>query len=205
MTDFDKKSRCGFVVIRLRVAGDTYLLMRRDRQWNDWNFIGGHEKSEDGHSLMAAARRELLEEVPQLRGKKHFGLHSITEQIDYGPIQSRSSGKRVVYELEFFQLVFTEAPNEMLDAITARSANRLVREEELLQQRSFRVSGLVAVLDRAIVRGIRSLGYSWPEDLKRARLKAQLELPFQWHENIQVPDDSVSGSQIDKADYDRQT
>jgi hypothetical protein len=178
MNEFDKKSRCGFVVIRFRVAGEAFLLMRKDRQWQDWNFIGGHEKPEDTNDLMKAARRELLEEVPPLRGKSDFTLERLGPQIEYGPIQSRSSGMRVMYEVEFFQLIFTKDPSGLIGAISDRSANKLVREEDLLLQRGIRASGLVSVLDRAIDGGVRSLDCSWPNDLKLA----QLEIPFQWCE-----------------------
>jgi hypothetical protein len=196
MNDYDKKSRCGFVVVRLRSAGDAYFLMRQDRRWKDWNFIGGHEKTEDASNLMKSARRELLEEVPPLRRRNHFDLRPLTGLIEYGPIQSRSSGNRVIYELEFFQLIFNKNPSEVIEALTGRSANRLLKEEDLLLQRGLRTSGLVSVLDRALDGGIRSLDFSWPEDLKLAHFSnGQMEIPFQWRENGQVSKAAKSSSQ----------
>lgn len=55
-----KRSRCAFVVIKLRIAGEDYFLMRRDPDWRDVSFIGGHASERDNGNLERAARRELL-------------------------------------------------------------------------------------------------------------------------------------------------
>jgi len=180
---FDKKSRCGFVVVKLLISGEPSLLLRQDHKWRDFNFLGGHEKPEDSGNLTRAARREVLEEVPQLRQANCFSLVPLTEKFSYGPIESRSRGLMVLYELQFFQLVFTEAPKKILAAITHRSSNRLLRMEDVLVPGGIRVSQLVRVLDSTIVGGLRSVGFSWPGDIKlQTNPSRQLEIPFQWRE-----------------------
>src|SRR6266550_1812827 len=143
MKQYDKKSRCAFVVVKLEMVGGTFFLMRHDDRWKDVNFIGGHEKPSENGNLLTAARRELLEEVPALRGTKIFELEPLTDEILYGPIQSRSTGKRVLYELRFFRLVFNGAPHKVLRGITERSANKFVRQDNLLLAHGCRPSGLV--------------------------------------------------------------
>src|ERR1700681_2120072 len=62
-----RKSRVGFVIIKLSVAGTAYFLMRINPKWKDVNFIGGHAKIRDADNLAITARRELWEEVPAIR------------------------------------------------------------------------------------------------------------------------------------------
>lgn len=176
-----KKSRCGFVVVKLRIAGDIYLLMRQDRRWKDVNFIGGHERAQDAGKLRRAARRELLEEVPSLRAAKSFELVPLTSKIVHGPINSRSAGCKVEYELQYFLVKFAIAPQPLLEALGPRSPNMLVRQEDLLVPRSYRVSGLVQVLDDELRGGLQSVPCSWPEDVGAGlRRTGQIELPLRW-------------------------
>ncbi len=74
MTRYDKKSRCGFVALKLRLTAGAMFLMREDLGWRDFNLLGGHDKPQDGSSLLRTARRELLEELPLLRRWGHFDL-----------------------------------------------------------------------------------------------------------------------------------
>jgi hypothetical protein len=56
-------SRGGFVVIKLIINSDVFLLLRKNPKWDDLNLIGGHEKDRDRGSLLKTALRELWEEV----------------------------------------------------------------------------------------------------------------------------------------------
>ena len=49
-----RKSRVGFVIIKLSVAGIAYFLMRVNPKWKDVNFIGGHAKMSYGRKLVTA-------------------------------------------------------------------------------------------------------------------------------------------------------
>lgn len=176
-----KKSRCGFVVIKLRVGGKVCFLMRQDARWNDLNFIGGHEEARDGASLKKAARRELLEEVPYLRSARSFELAPLTTRFMHGPVYSRSAECDVEYELQFFCVKFETTPEHMLESLGPRSANKLVCQDDLLLPSSYRASKLVQVLCDKLSAGLQAIPFSWAEDVG-ANLgdTRQMDLPFSW-------------------------
>jgi len=184
-----KTSRCGFVVIKFQIYSETYLMMRKDSHWKDINFIGGHERSCDRGNLQRTARRELLEEVPFMRGLKRFELRSLTDEVAYGPIFSQSSKCEVKYVLRFFLVVFGDSPKAMLAAAGSRTRNMLFRQREALGPSGYNVSGLVQLLDEMLPGGLESIPYSWSEDLGTAVRGSgllqvdQRELPLKWKSN----------------------
>ena len=160
-----KRSQCAFVVIKLQIAGEDYFLMRRDPDWKDITFIGGHANKGEKGNLERAARRELLEEVPALRSFKQIKLVALTDEITYGPVYSPSAKCEVVYDLRFFLLRFGDNPKPVVTAMGPRTPNILVHRDDLLTPRRYKVAQLVNVLDASIPGGFRSMQRSWPEDL----------------------------------------
>ncbi len=169
MSGVPPKSRVGFVVIKLSVEGNAYFLMRVNDKWKDVNFVGGHEKERDSGNFEMTARRELWEEVPSIRGYKNIILEALTPVVDYGPIQSRSRGKGVQYDIQFFLLKITEPPNVLVDSLGFRTKNIWVPECHLLNQGRIRVSGLVKFLDSIYPGGLRTIPYSSATDLQGIR------------------------------------
>lgn len=161
-----KQSRCAFVVIKLRIGGDDYFLMRRDPDWKDVSFIGGHASERDNGNLERAARRELLEEFPALRAFKVIELMPLTDEISYGPVYSPSAGCHVKYHLRFFLLKFGDSPMRAIDSLGRRTRNMLLRQADLLRPRRHRVAKLVSVLNDNVPGGLRSVPHSWSEDLR---------------------------------------
>ena len=169
-----KKSRVGFVVVKLSAFGKSFFLLRRNDKWNDINFLGGHEKVRDNRSLHKTAERELWEEVPSIRAVKNFHLEPLTDELIYGPVFSRSQVKNVEYDVQFFLLKFENSPKEMIEHLGVRSRNIFVPEEQLLAQKGFRVSGLVAFLNTKFPGGLTSIPLSSRTDigpLLQARLR----------------------------------
>ena len=39
-----RETRCAFVVIKLKIDSKDYFVLRRDKDWNDLNLIGGHQE-----------------------------------------------------------------------------------------------------------------------------------------------------------------
>ena len=159
-----RKSRCGFVIIKLKIEGEVYFLMREDSDWKDINFIGGHEEKRD-RGLIGAARRELLEEIPVLRPVKSFELMPLTSEINHGPVLSLSAKCQVDYVLQFFLLRLMANTELLFEGVSKRSPNLFVSEKDLLLGDFYRVSSLVNVLDKTLSDGLSSIPYSWPEDL----------------------------------------
>jgi hypothetical protein len=160
-----KKSRCGFVVIKLRIDDKSYYMMRENPSWKDINLIGGHEHIRDRDNLETTARRELLEEVPSLRRFHEIELVSLTGEVSYGPIYSQSAEKQVEYILNFFLVKFGSSPERVLKSAGPRTHNILVSEHELLSPRIYRVSELVGLLNDISAKGLRMIPYSWPDDV----------------------------------------
>lgn len=176
-----KVSRCGFVVIKLRIRDEDFLLMRENKKWRDINLIGGHEQPRDARNLERAARRELLEEVPPLRNMRNFELIPLTGEIEHGPVYSQSARCDVKYQLAFFFLKFNSSPQALVVKLGARTSNVLVRENDVLKESGHRMSGLVKVLDEALPGGIPALSLSWPNDLgAEIGSTVQMELPLKW-------------------------
>ncbi len=177
-----KKSRCGFVVIKLQINNESYHMMRENSRWKDINFIGGHEIMRDRDNLETTARRELLEEVPSLRKFHEIELESLTGEVTYGPIYSHSADTQVEYTLNFFLVEFGRSPECVLKSAGPRTHNTLVSEHELLSPQSYRVSELVNFLNNITGKGLTKIPYSWPYDvgssLKHSKLlhTAQLKL-----------------------------
>jgi NUDIX domain len=165
MSESPKLSRLGLAVIKLKIGGECVFLMRRDHRWNDVSFVGGHELPRDNSSLLRAARRELLEEVPAFRAFKEFELAPLTGEVTHGPVHSASAGTDVKYALQFFHVQFSSNPAPIVETVSTRTANALLREDELRTERHFKVAEWVRILDRVIEGGLLGIPFSWREDL----------------------------------------
>jgi 8-oxo-dGTP pyrophosphatase MutT (NUDIX family) len=160
-----KVSRCAFVIVKLRIEGSDYYLMREDDDWKDVTFIGGHVSERDAGKLERTARRELREEVPATRTAKNIQLTRLTEELEHGPVYSKSAKTQVVYDIGFYLLSFGTAPKDVLSSLGPRTPNLLVHQDELLRPRKRRVAELVRVLAEAMPGGLNSIPLSWPEDM----------------------------------------
>jgi len=164
------QSRIALVVIKLAAAGRGYYLMRADPRWHDLNFIGGHLKPRDRESFERAAIRELWEEVPSVRGYT-IALEPITNQLQYGPVYSRSKGADVRYVIQFFLLVLTEYPSKLVDSSGGRSKNMWIPEDKLTVDGRLRLSGFVSLLNSEVEGGLPAIRYSSATDLVHLRQK----------------------------------
>lgn len=160
MTAAPRKSRVGFVVIKLRVAETVFYLMRFNAKWKDINFIGGHDKRRDAGDLKNTARRELWEEVPSLRGYPKLELEPLSGIVGHGPILSRSKGDYVAYDIQFFLLKIDRSPSKLIELLSSRTRNVWVPEEELIHPSRYRLSGLVKLLDQLTPGGLRNIPFS---------------------------------------------
>ena len=174
-----KRSQVALVVVKVKVRGRPYFLMRKNKAWGDVTFIGGHVDERDGGRFKRAAHRELLEEVPPLRTERRFELKQLTEQINHGPVQSPSAGATRVYDLQFFLGDFRDTPDKSIASLGSRSLNILVAQSELLQPNRFKVATLVEILNQHYTNGLPAIPYSWSSNLVLVEGQvAQPELAF---------------------------
>lgn len=160
-----RQSRCAFIVIKLKIANDGWFIMRKNLKWKDINFVGGHEEEPDKHNREKTAKRELLEEIPALRGFRFYELEKLTDELEYGPILSRSVLQETKYHIQFFFLRFVDKPKPLLESLHGRTLNILLSQNDLLTQKKERVSGLVQLLNNTLPGGLKSIPYSWSQDL----------------------------------------
>ncbi|SRR6266498_1933034 len=169
MTRVTKHSRVGFAVIKVRSGNTAYFLMRLNPRWKDINFIGGHQEERDRGNLQKTTRRELWEEVPSIRNYGKLELEALTPETRYGPILSRSRGGEVVYQLQFFLLKLSKDPVRLVEALGSRTRNIWVKQEDLIDQRRFRISGLVKLLNNIFPGGLAAIPYTSTADLNDIR------------------------------------
>lgn len=161
-----KESRVAFVVIKLKVRSKPHFLMRTNEAWGDVSFVGGHVEECDGGLLKSAAYRELLEEVPPLKTARRFELEALTPELHHGPVYSPSAKTVVVYDLQFFHVLFHYSPERIVTSLRAQSLNVLVAQDELLEPNTRKIATLVGILNDHYDGGLSAIPYSWPQNIE---------------------------------------
>lgn len=159
----ERHSDVAYVVAKLRVRGEDYVLLRAHPKWGDWSLVGGHVEPLDA-SWLAAAAREVDEEMAPLRCGRDVDVQSLdVPGTQWGPVPSRSAGNRPTrYRAEWYQLLFKLDPREALGQLPP-GAFRMVRLADLE-----RVPGVSSIVQRAaalLPGGWRALPLSWQDDL----------------------------------------
>ena len=161
-----RETRCAFVVIKLRIDEKDYIVLRRDRDWNDLNLIGGHQEKKDNGRFKRTARREMFEELSALRGKAEVVLKPITKRVSYGPVWSKSAGCHSVYHLMFYVARLDTDPGILARTLSARSMNFLVDCDSLkgaIERKD--VSVFLELLELEVPGGLEAVPYSCDRDL----------------------------------------
>ena len=161
-----RETRCAFVVIKLKIDSKDYFVLRRDKDWNDLNLIGGHQEKKDNGRFKRTARREMFEELSALRGKAEVALKPITERIRYGPVWSQSAQCDSLYHLMFYLAQLDTDPSVLEKTISAQSMNFLVDCESLkgaIERKD--VSVFLGLLESKVSGGLEGIHYSLDRDL----------------------------------------
>ena len=174
-----REARCAFVVIKLRVEGKDYFVLRQDKKWNDLNLIGGHQEDKDKGRFKRTARREMFEELSALRGKAEVELEPITDRICYGPVWSQSAKCESLYQLMFYLARLDTDPSVLEKTMSARSMHFLVEYHSLkkaIEEKN--VSAFLGLLESTIPGGLEAIPYSLDRDLGGALSKRVLSKTF---------------------------
>jgi 8-oxo-dGTP pyrophosphatase MutT (NUDIX family) len=165
-----RHSRVAYVVAKLKVRGQEYVLLNAHRKWGDWSLPGGHVEPTD-HDSWAAAARETSEELSPLRyGEDVEVKPDLLARSEWGPVPSSSaSGARTIYQATFYVLEFKASPQACL-ARLPRDDFRLVRLSDLAD--SPNISKVVQHLPQLLPAGWSSLPLAWKDDLDDAPLRA---------------------------------
>ena len=161
-----RQTRCAFVVIKLKIHNKDYFILRRDKDWNDLNLIGGHQELKDNGKFERTAKREMFEELSALRGKADVALKPITDLIRYGPVWSQSAKCESLYQLMFYLAQLDTEPSVLEKTLTKRSMNFLIDSVSLksaIEHKS--VSAFLELLESEIPGGLEAIPYSLDNDL----------------------------------------
>ena len=161
-----RETRCAFVVIKLKIDNKDYFILRRDKDWNDLNLIGGHQEEKDNGRFQRTAKREMFEELSALRGKAAVVLKPITEPICYGPVWSQSAKCESVYQLMFYLARLDTDPRNLEKTLSAQSMNFLIDGESLkgaIERKD--VSAFLELLESEVRGGLEAIPYSCDGDL----------------------------------------
>ena len=175
-----RQTRCAFVVIKLKIHNKDYFILRRDKDWNDLNLIGGHQEPKDNGKFERTAKREMFEELSALRGKADVELKPITDLIRYGPVWSQSAKCESLYQLMFYLAQLDTKPSVLEKTLAARSMNFLVDSASLksaIERKD--VSAFLELLESDIPGGLEAIPYSWDSDLGGVLDKKVLSKEFQ--------------------------
>lgn len=175
-----REARCAFVVFKLMIDGKDYLILRRDKDWNDLNLIGGHQEDKDNGSFERTAKREMMEELSGLRGKAEINLVPLTQPIQYGPVWSESAKRQSVYHLRFYLAELNARPAVLNEALATGSMNFLVDVDNLkcaIENKD--VSAFLGLLNEETPGGLDAIPYTWKSDLAEIIDRQVLNKTFQ--------------------------
>ena len=163
----DQVKRCAFIVIKLKIGGKDYFVLRRDKDWNDLSLIGGHQEEADKGRFERTAKREMFEELSALRGRAKISLTPITDKIFYGPVWSKSANRQSTYCLKMYLAKIRDDPSVLEKTLSERSMNYLVDASELKRAIERKdVSAFIEILENNVPGGLNAIPYSWTSDLK---------------------------------------
>jgi 8-oxo-dGTP pyrophosphatase MutT (NUDIX family) len=164
-----RRSRIAYVVAKLRVEGQDYLLLNSHQKWGDWSLPGGHVEPYDA-DFWAAAVRETDEELTPLRNGEDVEIQR--EQLtcsEWGPVPSNSAGGApTLYQAAFHLLRFKTNPKECLKLLPQVDF-RLIRLRDVAAMSD--VASVVKRLGDLLPGGWPSLPLSWSDDLDDAPLR----------------------------------
>ena len=144
-----RQSDLALIVIRLKISGESYVVLSRHEKWQDWTLVGGHVEPDEKNDWARAAAREANEELAPLRFGVDFLLLPLLDQpVRWGPLPSRSAaGAPTIYTAQLFALRFMKTPAECLAKLPQREF-RIVREADIVGESP--KEGILAVAAKAL-------------------------------------------------------
>jgi hypothetical protein len=158
-SDGVRRSRVAYVLAKLKVRGQEYLLLNAHHKWGDWSLLGGHVEPSDSDFWSAAAR----ETSEELYGEDVEVQRDQLACSEWGPVSSVSAGGAPTkYQACWYLLRFKSNPRACLAQLPGDEF-RLVRLSELNE--SSEVSSIVKKLAQLLPGGWSALPLSWSGEL----------------------------------------
>jgi len=169
-TESVRQSRVAYVLAKLKIRGQEYLLLNAHRKWGDWSWLGGHVEPSDADFWAAAARETREELAPLGYGEDVEVQRDELACSEWGPVSSVSAGGApTTYQARWYLLRFKSNPKACL-ARLPRDEFRLVRLSDLSDSPD--VSSVVKKLAHLVPGGWSALPLSWSDDLDETPLPA---------------------------------
>jgi len=167
-----RESKVALVLVKLRVAGEDYFLVREHPKWGDWSVVGGHVERYEESDWGTAAIREADEELRPLSHELDFDVVALGgDPIRWGPVRSKSAQERpTTYEARYFFLKLKRCPQDLLSQLDVETY-RLVRQSELESDQGHEgISDTLLRAREALTGGLSAVPLAWPESLDRRAL-----------------------------------
>lgn len=163
----ERTSEIACILVRVRVAGRDWLLLRRHEKWGDWSIVGGHVEPDERSNWLRTAIREAEEELEPLR----FGVDFALDPLSGGPSEwneiSRSAGGvPTLYKAQWFSLRFLQDASSALARLPADDF--LLVETTRIESGDcpYGVSSVLERFHRHSARGLAGVPLAWEADLR---------------------------------------
>lgn len=126
-----RQSVAAFALIRRQSEGHTLWLSQWNRNWNRFNFVGGHQRP--GESFRQCAIREVEEELRIVEGQDYHVSDKPLAYLEY-VAWSQAANDQTAYTVELFDVRLLH--DEVQRRIDSQRENRWLTETEILAQKS---------------------------------------------------------------------
>jgi hypothetical protein len=165
-----RHSELAHVIIRILIDGQSYLLLHKNKKWNDWSLVGGHVEPGEEGDWARTAIRECEEELAPLKYMDDFIVVPLLRQPrSWGPVASKSAhGAPTRYKAQFFGLEFRRDPGECLSRLPPDDF--LLAPEQGLSRSTSGVSGALHIVRSSLPGGLDDVPVSWKTSIDRSRI-----------------------------------
>jgi 8-oxo-dGTP pyrophosphatase MutT (NUDIX family) len=152
-------TRCAFVVCKFDEGGEPRIVLVKDPRWGDYTLVGGHEEPDDHNDLERTARRETLEELGCFRGCDGFRLLPLTDEVQLGPVWSKSAHRLKTYVFKYYGIQFSCDPHLKDGYNNAGFIIKSFNEQELVKHPA--LSNVVKIFLATYPQGLDGVPLSW--------------------------------------------
>jgi hypothetical protein len=152
------------------IGRQRYLLLYKNKKWNDWSLVGGHVEPGEEGDWARTAIRECEEELAPLKYMTDFIVIPLLRQpISWGPVASKSAhGVPTRYTAQFFGLEFRRDPEECLARLPPDDF--LLAPEQRLFSSVKGISGALRIVRRSLPGGFDDIPMSWKSSVDRSKV-----------------------------------
>ncbi len=104
------QSNIVYALIKLKINGKDLLLLRYNKKWKDFSFVGGHVEKDEEDNWEKAIIKEIEEELPHSQFGYNFKVSPYTKKLFLPDRISKTTGKMTRYSVQWYHLNFIKNP-----------------------------------------------------------------------------------------------